>query len=152
MANTALAIGSRLFGLVSDRVTLRVPADDAGALGEALLHLYQAKAESLQHRVNDLIKGEGSATAVAESRSDLQALDQALDQFGWGLGARDGPLEVTAPHAVLSEATKVAIDDASERLSGRCTALLRGEASLPEVSGEVEVVSGLLELLREVDA
>ena len=127
-----------------------MPASDAEALGEALLHLYQAKAESLQHRVNDLIRGDGTATAVAESRGDLHALDQALDQLGWGAGPRDGPVEVTAARAVLSEATKVAIDDASERLSGRCTAMLRGEASLPEVSGDVEVVSGLLELLREV--
>jgi hypothetical protein len=148
MACTACAIGSRLFGLGSDRVTLRVPADHAAALAEALLHLYQAKAESLRQRVNDLIRGEGSAEAVAQSRSELQALDQAIEQLGWDAGARDGDLDVTAERAVLREATMVAIDDAGERLSGLCTALLRGEAAPAEVSGQVDAVGGLLELLH----
>lgn len=116
---------------------------------EALLHLYQAKAESLQRRVNDLIRGDGAAEAIAQSRNELQALEGALEQLGWDAGARAGVVDVTAASGVLREATKVAIDDAGERLSGLCTAMLHGEASPAEVSGQVDAVRGLLELLRE---
>jgi hypothetical protein len=58
-----------------------------------------------------------------------------------------GTVELTAGRAALREATLVAIDDAGERLSGLCTALLRGEASPPEVSAQLEELRGLLELL-----
>jgi hypothetical protein len=126
-----------------------VSADHAAALGEALLHLYQAKAESLQQRVNDLIRGEGSTVAVAESRIELHAMDQALDQLGWDTGKHDGPVELTAAPAVLRQATTAAIDDAGERLSGLCTALVRGEATPAEVSTQLEAVRGLLKLLDE---
>jgi hypothetical protein len=104
-----------------------VPADDAGALGEALSHLREARAESLQP-------------------GELDALDEALDQ----LEAGSGPLEVTAPRPLLSEAAKVAIDEASDRLSLQATAMLRGEASPAEVTSELEAVRRLLELLNEV--
>jgi hypothetical protein len=119
------------------------------AVVEALLHLYQAQAESVGRRANDLIQGEGSADALLRSREELRDLDEPLEQLGWDFRASDGPGEVTAARAVLREATMVAIDDAGERLSGSCTDLLRGEVSLEEVSGRVEALRGLLELLGE---
>jgi hypothetical protein len=128
-----------------------VPADHAAALAEALLHLYQAKAESLQQRVNALIQAEGSADAVAESRNALHALDDALEQLGWEAGRNDGPVEVTAARAVLQEATMVAIDDAGERLSSLCTALLQREAPVAEVHAQVDALRGLLDLLRAAE-
>jgi len=128
-----------------------VSAGHAAALVEALLHLYQAKAESLQQRVNDLIRGEGSAGPVIETRNQLHALDQALEHLGWDAESTDGPVEVTASAGVLREATMVAIDDAGERLSGLCTALLRSEATIADVNAQVESVRGLLKLLDEAD-
>jgi hypothetical protein len=104
-------IGSRLFGLGSDRVTLRVPADQAEALTEALVHL-----------------GPGKTGIVQQSRAG-------------------GAVEVTGGRAVLHQATLVAIDDAGERLSGLCTALLRGEASAADVRDQLEALRGLLDLL-----
>jgi hypothetical protein len=58
-----------------------------------------------------------------------------------------GAYELTGSRAVLHEATVVAVDDAGERLSGLCTALLRGEASPAEVREQLEALRGLLDLL-----
>jgi hypothetical protein len=128
-----------------------VPADHAAAVAEALLHLYQAKAESLQQRVNDLIRDEASPGSVIETRDQLQALDQALEYLGWDARSSDRAVEVTASRSVLREATMVAIDDAGERLSGICTALVRGEATIADVNAQLESVRGLLDLLRAAD-
>jgi hypothetical protein len=121
------------------------------AVVEALLHLYQATAESLQRRAAGLIQGEASADVLLQTRQELQELDHALDQLGWGAHAGDGPVEVTAARRVLREATMVAIDDAGERLSTACTDLLRSDGSRAEVDGQVDTVRSLLELLGETD-
>jgi hypothetical protein len=121
------------------------------AVVEALLHLYQAKAESLQRRAADLIQGEASAAALLETRQELQEFDRALEQLGWGARATDAPVEVTAARKVLREAAMVAIDDAGERLSSACTDLLHGEASLAEVDGQIDSMRSLLELLGQTD-
>jgi hypothetical protein len=128
-----------------------VPADHAAALVEALLHLYQAKAESLHQRANELIRSEGSPDALLQTRDELRSLEQAIDQLGWGAVVPDPPVDVTAGRAVLREATLVAIDDAGEQVAAACTALLRGEGSLPELSAQLESLESLLELLREAE-
>jgi hypothetical protein len=58
-----------------------------------------------------------------------------------------GAVELTGARAVLHQATLVAVDDAGDRLSGLCTALLRGEASAAEVRDQVDALRGLLDLL-----
>jgi hypothetical protein len=126
-----------------------VPAQHGPALVEALLHLYQAKAEALHQRANDLIRGDGSAEALRRTRHELYALDQAIERFGWDPAMSERPAEVTAGRAVMGEAIRVAIDDAGERLSELCTSLLRGEGSLTELRSQFEALGGLLELLRE---
>jgi hypothetical protein len=90
-----------------------VPAAQAAAIGEALLHMDRAGAV----RQRDL-PGEGL-------------------------------VEVTGASALLREATLVAIDEAGERLSRVCTALLRGEGSRAEAIAHVDAVRDLLQLLRE---
>jgi hypothetical protein len=133
-------------------VTLRVPAAHLPAVVEALLHLYQAKAESLQRRAADLIQGEASADALLRTRQELQEPDRALEQLDWGARTSDGPVEVTAARKVLREAAMGAIDDAGERLSSACTDLLHGEGSLAEVQRQVDALRSLLELLGQADA
>ena len=59
--------------------------------------------------------------------------------------------ELTAPRAQLRELLLVAIDEAADGLSGRCTALLRGSGSAEEVRTGVDELSGLLDLLGSVD-
>ncbi|HEV2875241.1 MAG TPA: hypothetical protein VGW14_08835 [Thermoleophilaceae bacterium] len=61
----------------------------------------------------------------------------------------EGVVEVTGAHAVLREATLVAIDEAGERLSRLCTALLRGEGSRADAIAQATAVRGLLDLLGE---
>lgn len=126
-------------------------AEDAAALVEALLHLYQAKAESLHERANDLIRGEGSADSLLRTREQLRSLDQAITQLGWDPGAPTRPVDVTAARAVLREGILVAIDEAGEQVSGRCTALLRGEGSAKEVATQIDTLRGLLELLHQAE-
>jgi hypothetical protein len=91
-----------------------------------------------------------SAEHAAALVDALLHLHQA-NQVEWDPSGGEGPVKVTAARAVLCEAAKVAIDEAGERLSGLCTALLRGEGSLAEVGAQVEALSGLLDLLREAD-
>jgi hypothetical protein len=128
-----------------------VPEDHAPGLVDALLHLYQAKAELLHQRANELIRGEGSADALARARQELGALDQTLEQLGWDPGAARRPVEVTADGSVLREATVVAIDEAGEQLSAHCTALLRGEGPATAIEAQIEALRALLQLLRETE-
>jgi hypothetical protein len=144
-----LALG--LLALEDDRVTLTVPAAHVPGLVEALLHLYQAKAESLQHRTNDLIRGEGSADALVRARDELRSLDEAIEQLGWDPGASGRRGQVRAGRAVLREATLATIDDAGERLNGLCSALVRGEGSVADLRAQLRALEGLLELLRETE-
>jgi hypothetical protein len=59
--------------------------------------------------------------------------------------------ELTAPHAQLREVLVVAIDEAADALSGRCSAMLRGSGSAEQVRAGVEELSALLDLLDRVD-
>jgi hypothetical protein len=61
----------------------------------------------------------------------------------------EGVVEVTGASIVLREATLVAIDEAGERLSRLCTALLRGEGSRPEAIAQAKAVCGLLDLMGD---
>jgi hypothetical protein len=90
-----------------------VPAAQAAALDEALLHMHRA--DAVRQRP---VPGEGL-------------------------------VEVTGASAVLREATLVAIDEAGERLSRLCTALLRGEGSRAEAIAQATAVRALLDLLGE---
>jgi hypothetical protein len=97
-----------------------------------------------------LIHGEGSAKRLIEARDELRLLEEAIEQLGWAPASRDSPVEVTAEQLVLREGILGAIDEAGERLSAECTALLRGGSSLAAVDAQVEGVQGLLKLLRQV--
>jgi hypothetical protein len=129
-----------------------VPADQAAGLVDALLHLYQANAESLHQRANDLIRGEASPEALQGARNDLRALEHAIDQLGWDRRTPERPAEVTAERAVLRQAVLAAIDEAGDQLSEHCTALLRGEGSAGAIGSQIERLQGLIELLREAEA
>jgi hypothetical protein len=62
----------------------------------------------------------------------------------------EGVVELTGASAVLREATLVAIDEAGERLSLLCTALLRGHAADADAIAQADAVRSLLELLGEM--
>jgi hypothetical protein len=128
-----------------------VPADHAAGLVDSLLHLYQAKAESLHQRANELIRGEASAQQLRAARDELGSLDQAMEQLGWDPRRPDRPVDVTAERSVLREAVLVAIDETGDRLSEHCTALLRGEGSTAAVGAGLERLRGLMELLGEAE-
>lgn len=128
---------------------LRIPADQAAGLVDALLHLYQAKAESLQQTTNDLIRRDGSSEAVLRAREELRAIDQAIDQLGWDPGPRNQVVEITAERAPLREAVAAAIDEAGMQLSRHCTALLRGEGPAAAIDAGIEELRALLNLLRD---
>jgi hypothetical protein len=66
----------------------------------------------------------------------------------------EGELEtarsLTAPRALLVELLAVAIDEAGDLLSRRCTELLRGSSSPRRVRGALDAVSELLDLLDRI--
>jgi hypothetical protein len=130
---------------------LRISADQAAGLVDALLHLYQAKAESLQQTTNDLIRRDGSSEAVLRARDELRAIDQAIDQLGWDPGRPKRAVEITAERGPLREAVAAAIDEAGTQLSARCTELLRGEGSAAAIDTGIEELRALLTLLRNAE-
>jgi hypothetical protein len=130
---------------------LRIPADRAAGLVDALLHLYQAKAESLHHTTNDLIRRDGSSEAVLREREELRAIDQAIDQLGWDPVRPERAVEITAERGPLREAVAAAIDEAGTKLSARCTALVRGEGSAAAIDAGIEELQALLALLRNAE-
>jgi hypothetical protein len=89
------------------------------------------------------------------SAAQAAALGEALLHMHRADAVRQRPLpgddavEVTGSPAVLREATLVAIDEAGERLSRLCTALMRGDGSRDEAVAQAGAVRGLLDLLGE---
>jgi hypothetical protein len=89
------------------------------------------------------------------SAAQAAALGEALLHMHRADAVRQRPVpgedvvEVTATPAVLREATLVAIDEAGERLSRLCTALLRGEGSPAKAIAQANAVRGLLDLLED---
>jgi hypothetical protein len=74
MVRSGCAIGSRLVGLGSDRVTLRVSTHQADALADALTHLRAAKAEVVR---------QGDTVEVTSERAVLhEATLVAIDEAG----------------------------------------------------------------------
>ena len=74
MVRSGCAIGSRLVGLGSDRVTLRVSTHQADALADALTHLRAAKAEVVR---------QGDSVEVTSERAVLrEATLVAIDDAG----------------------------------------------------------------------
>ena len=89
------------------------------------------------------------------SAAQAAALGEALLHMRRADAVRQRPVpgedvvEVTGIPAVIREATLVAIEEAAERLSRLCTALLRGEGSRADAIAQATAVRGLLELLGE---
>jgi hypothetical protein len=89
------------------------------------------------------------------SAAQAAALGEALLHMHRADAVRQRPVpgedvvDMAGPSALLREATLVAIDEAAERLSRLCTALLRGEGSRGEAVAQATAVRGLLELLGE---
>jgi hypothetical protein len=89
------------------------------------------------------------------SAAQAAALGEALLHMHRADAVRQDPVaggdevELTGASQVLREATLVAIDEAGERLSRLCTALLRGEGSRAEAIAQATAVRGLLDLLDD---
>ena len=89
------------------------------------------------------------------SAAQAAALGEALLHMRRADAVRQRPVpgedvvEVTGIPAVIREATLVAIEEAAERLSRLCTALLRGEGSRADAIAQATAVRGLLGLLGE---
>ena len=87
------------------------------------------------------------------SAAQAAALGEALQHMHRADSVRHRPVPgedvvaVTGAASVLREATLVAIDEAAERLSRLCTALLRGEGSRADAIAQATAVRGLLDLL-----
>jgi hypothetical protein len=77
MVRSGCAIGSRLVGLGSDRVTLRVSTHQADALADALTHLRAAKAEVV--RQGDTVEVTSERTVLREAT--LVAIDDAGERL-----------------------------------------------------------------------
>jgi hypothetical protein len=89
------------------------------------------------------------------SAAQAAALGEALLHMHRADAVRQRPVpgedvvEVTGTPAVIREATLVAIEEAAERLSRLCTALLRGKGSRADAIAQATAVRGLLGLLGE---
>jgi hypothetical protein len=89
------------------------------------------------------------STAAGDAWPQLEPLVEPLQA---GEPAPLEPVDLTAPAPVLRELLLVAIDEAGESLGRRCTALLRGDATVAAVRGALAELGGLLGLLEGLDA
>jgi hypothetical protein len=85
------------------------------------------------------------AAALSEALLHMHRADSVRQRPVSG----EGVVEVTGTPTELREAALVAIDEAAERLSRLCTALLRGEGSGAEAIAQATAVRDLLDLLGE---
>ena len=83
------------------------------------------------------------AAALGEALLHMHRADAVRQRLVPG----EDVVEVTGAAELLREATLVAIDEAGERLSRLCTALLRGEASRADAIAQATAVRRLLDLL-----
>jgi hypothetical protein len=116
-----LALGFLATKARSEVLTLSPPADLVSGLVDALDHL--------------------RSTAAAERRAVLDTLVDDLATGG----------RLTARRGLVSEVLTVAIDEAGDRVGVQSSRLLRGDGSPAELRTAVAELSGLLDLLEEVD-
>jgi hypothetical protein len=132
--------------MVMARVSVEVPAELVGPIGETVLMLYEATAESLHHALR--------ARALDEARMHRTRLEEvgelasALERAGAG---RAGLVAVSASRELLHDAFYGALIDAGERLAEASNRAWRGELPLERVQAAAEEVLAIDALLRALD-
>jgi hypothetical protein len=137
------------------RVSVEVPSELVGPIGETVLLLYQATAESLQLSLRAHSRGRGSLEEVGAHRARLAELDELAASLGRRTG-RPGPPAATpsgsrwlsAPAELLHDAFYGALIDAGERLSTTVDRAWRGELPLERIQEAAAEVLALHRLLR----
>jgi len=140
------------------RVSVEVPSELVGPIGETVLLLYQATAESLQLSLRAHSEGRGSLEEVGAHRARLAELDDLAGSLGRRTGSpgaraatASGSRRLSAPAELLHDAFYGALIDAGERLSTTVDRAWRGELPLErvqEAAAEVLALHRLLGLLE----
>jgi hypothetical protein len=137
------------------RVSVEVPSELVGPVGETVLLLYQVTAESLQLSLRAHSEGRGSLEEVGAHRARLEELDELAASLGWRTGSpgaraatASGSRRLSAPAELLHDAFYGALIDAGERLSTTVDRAWRGELPLERVQEAAAEVLALHRLLR----
>ena len=133
------------------RVCVEVPAKLVARVGETVLLLYGATAESLHLALRPRAGPRAEPGELARHRARLAELDELLGALGWPDAPAGQPVSVSAPRELLHDALYGTLIDAGERLAAISERCWRGElppARLREAAEEVLAVDALL---RELD-
>jgi hypothetical protein len=148
-------------GTAMARVSVEVPAELVGQVGETVLLLYEATAESM-HLALKARPGTARDAKGGDRRREHQAtLDELhlhrlrldeLDALAGELGRGGRRIRVAASRDLLHDVLYGALIDAGERLAETSDRCWRGELPLDRVQEAAEEVLALDSLLRELDA
>jgi hypothetical protein len=97
-----------------------VPAQLVTAVLEALITLYEVKAEALSFAANDYLNDPPTLPTLRARQRELADVEEMIGRIGWEARERLGAAEVAGPAALVCEALLGALVDAAEDLPEAC--------------------------------
>jgi hypothetical protein len=126
--------------------TVTVPAQQVTAVLEALLTLYEVKAEALSFATTDYQKEPRTLPALQERQRELADVEAMIGRIGWEPRERLGGAELAGSPALVREALLGALVHAAEAASAACHVYESGAAELESIRTALDDAGRLLDL------
>jgi hypothetical protein len=130
-------------------IRMIVPAEQADAIRDMLLTLYQVKEDALETATRS--PGPQQAADVQAHREELAALDDLLHQAGEHAPTERLPLELVGPPRLLREAVYGALLGSTEAVERVCRAYEAGRASLEDLRARISDLTALFAAFAEIE-
>jgi hypothetical protein len=97
------------------RRSIRVPAEQAAAVLDALVTTYALKADSLAAAAS-----RSPSVLIQDARRELAEVEDALDALGWPPGRLSAELDLSGPAGLVREVLYAALLRAADTVGERC--------------------------------
>jgi hypothetical protein len=128
-----------------------VPAREITAVLEALITLYEVKAEALSFAAIDYLNDPPTLPALQERQRELAAIEEMIGEIGWDPRERLGAAEIAGPPGLVREALLGALIHAAEGLPEACHRYEAGGAELGDIRAALDCACRLLDLFATVE-
>jgi hypothetical protein len=137
------------------RATVRIPAEQAAGVVDALLAMYARHAHAVAATARAYRTANGPLDALADARRELIETEDALDDVGWERGPRREEIELGGPTGAVREALYASLLAAAESAQAACRNYEHGRITRTELAvaiGQVAAVHDLFAALENADA
>jgi hypothetical protein len=140
---------------VTTHSSLRIPAEQATGILDALVESYARKAEALAEATRAYRGGRTPVEAVSDARHDLIEAESTLDAVGWRLGPRTHEFELAGPRDDVRTALYAALLSAARAVYAACEeyeAARLDRAALTSAVHDLVRLHGLFDAFEANDA